>query len=212
MHDSKNIAYSDTETNIRKEKDTKAQTISKECVFSGKARGGRFEFRDILPGEADEAAMIEKLCFPPNEACSEAMMKRRVAAAPGLFLVAVDRVEGKLAGFLNGLSTNEDTFRDEFFVDTGLYDPDGENIMLLGLDVLPQYRGQGLAKEIVSRYIRRETERGRKQLLLTCLESKVKMYERMGFTNRGIAASSWGGEQWYEMSYRLNRTERGDQS
>ena len=28
--------------------------------------------------------------------------------------------------------------------------------MLLGLDVLPQYRGQGLAREIVSQYSKRE--------------------------------------------------------
>ena len=37
-------------------------------------------------------------------------------------------------------------------------------------------------------------------LLLTCLESKIRMYEKMGFCNHGLANSSWGGEQWYEMS------------
>jgi hypothetical protein len=30
------------------------------------------------------------------------------------------------------------------------------------------------------------------------------MYEKMGFTDRGIADSSWGGEQWHEMIYVLN--------
>ena len=164
----------------------------------------RFEFRNILPEEADQAAEIEKLCFPPNEACSETMMKERVAAAPELFLVAVDRKTGKLAGFLNGLSTKECAFRDEFFSDSGLYDPEGKNVMLLGLDVLPEYRGHGLAREIVSRYLRRERERGRRLLILTCLESKIKMYEKMGFRNYGIAKSSWGGEEWYEMGYVLD--------
>ncbi len=164
----------------------------------------RFEFSGILPEEDGQAAAIEKICFPPNEACSETIMKQRIAAAPDLFLVAVDRGTGKIAGFLNGLSTNECIFRDEFFLDVGLYDPKGENIMLLGLDVLPQYRGQGLAAAIVSRYIRRQAKRGRKQLLLTCLESKIKMYEKMGFSNQGIAGSSWGGEQWYEMRCQLN--------
>ena len=72
--------------------------------------------------------------------------------------------------------------------------------MLLGLDVLPEYRGRGLAREIVARYQKREKERGREALLLTCLGSKVKMYEKMGFKNDGVADSSWGGEQWYEMS------------
>lgn len=165
----------------------------------------RFLFRNILPQEADQAARIEEICFPPNEACSEKMMRERVAKAPELFLVAIDRQSGRIAGFLNGLSTNEGVFRDEFFIDAELYDPNGKNVMLLGLDVLPEYRGQGLAREIVLRYLRREHERGRESVILTCLDSKVKMYEGMGFVDRGIAQSSWGGEQWHEMCRELNR-------
>ena len=163
----------------------------------------QFEFRTILPEEAEQAARIEEICFPPNEACTEAMMRERVFQAPELFLVAVDKKTGKIAGFLNGLSTKESVFRDEFFTDAGLYDPDGKTVMLLGLDVLPEYRGMGLATEIVSQYAAKERERGRNLLLLTCLEGKIKMYEKMGFQNHGLAHSSWGGEEWYEMSYVL---------
>ena len=130
-------------------------------------------------------------------------MKERIAAAPELFLAAVDKETGKLAGFLNGLSTEESSFRDEFFTDITLYDPDGKNIMLLGLDVLPEYRGQGLAREIVYQYQRREQEKGRKALLLTCLDSKVEMYQKFGFQDEGIANSTWGGEEWHEMSCAL---------
>lgn len=164
----------------------------------------RFQFRSILPEEADQAARIEKICFPPNEACSEKMMRERVLTAPELFLVAIDRQSGKIAGFLNGLSTEESVFRDEFFTDAKLYDPAGRNVMLLGLDVLPEYRGQGLARAIMFQYLRRERERGREAAILTCLDSKVKMYEKMGFEDRGIAQSSWGGEQWHEMICKLN--------
>lgn len=164
----------------------------------------RFEFRDIRLEETEQAVLIEQICFPPNEACSAKMMKERIAAAPELFLVAVDRNNNKIAGFLNGIATDEAVFRDEFFEDAELHSPNGENIMLLGLDVLPEYRGQGLAKEIMTRYCRRERERGRKQLILTCLEAKVQMYEKMGYRNLGLANSSWGGEQWYEMSYELD--------
>ena len=53
-----------------------------------------FDFRPIHPDEADQTATIEKICFPPNEACSEAMMKDRVAKAPDLFLVAIDKETG----------------------------------------------------------------------------------------------------------------------
>ncbi|MGN0482961.1 MAG: GNAT family N-acetyltransferase [Lachnospiraceae bacterium] len=158
-----------------------------------------FEFRNIQKEEAEQAADIEQICFPPNEACSRQNMLERVEKAPELFLVAVDRKTGKIAGFLNGLATNETTLRDEFFTNANLYEPDGKNIMLLGLDVLPEYRGKGLARELVNQYRRREREHHRKSLILTCLPEKVKMYQKFGFQDEGIAASSWGGETWHEM-------------
>ena len=56
-----------------------------------------------------------------------------------LFLVAVDKSTGKLAGFLNGVATDEEKFRDEFFTDIDLCDENGKNVMLLGLDVLTEW-------------------------------------------------------------------------
>lgn len=158
-----------------------------------------FEFRNIRQEEADQAVMIEQICFPPNEACSEKDMKLRIAAAPEMFLVAEDKRSGKLAGFLNGLSTDENSFRDEFFTDAGLYQPDGKNVMLLGLNVVPEYRGRGLARALVYEYLQRERAKNRREVILTCLPSKVRMYKKMGFQDCGIANSSWGGEEWHEM-------------
>lgn len=163
----------------------------------------QFELRNIGIEEAEEAAEIERICFPPNEACSRQMMLERIRKAPELFLVAIDRETGKMAGFLNGLSTNEDTFWDEFFTDADLYDPEGRNVMLLGLDVLPEYRGRGLARLLVDTYLGRERNKGRCMVVLTCLEEKIQMYTKMGFKNEGISASVWGGEQWYDMSFKL---------
>lgn len=160
----------------------------------------RFAFRNIEPGETEQAIAIEQICFPPNEACSGKHMRERIVAAPELFLVAVDKETGKIAGFLNGIATDEYRFRDEFFTDAGLHHPDGKNIMLLGLDVLPQYRRQGLGRELVHQYLRREQEKLRKTVFLTCLQSKVEMYKKFGFSDLGISDSVWGGEEWHEMS------------
>ncbi len=163
----------------------------------------QFEFRGIRQEETEQAVQIEQICFPPHEACSRESMQRRIAAVPELFLVAVDSATGRIAGFLNGIATEESIFRDEFFTDETLYDPKGKNVMLLGLDVLPEYRGRGLAKAIVSQYARREKENGRQLLILTCLEGKVQMYQRMGFVDQGISESTWGNEEWHEMTYKL---------
>ena len=127
-----------------------------------------------------------------------------MAEAPELFLVAVDKNTGRLAGFLNGLATDEESFRDEFFKDSKMNKPDGKNIILLGLDVLPEHRGKNLAREIMSTYVERETKKGRKKLILTCLEHLVEMYKKMGYTDLGQANSTWGGESWHEMVYILN--------
>ena len=163
----------------------------------------QFEFRNIKQGETEEAIMIEQICFPPNEACSPKSMTERITAAPEFFLTAVDKETGKIAGFLNGVATDEDSFRDAFFTDISLHKAAGKNIMLLGLDVLPEYRGQGLAREIVNQYVRRQQEKGREKLILTCLDAKVEMYKKMGFSDKGIADSTWGGEEWHEMYYMI---------
>ena len=163
----------------------------------------KYEFRSVRPEEADIAADIEKICFPPNEACTREKIRERIQAAPDLFLVVIEKKTGKMAGFLNGFSTKEEKFRDEFFLDASLYDPAGKNVMLFGLDVLPQYRGEGLGRELIRVYCHREHENGRKRLVLTCLDSKIEMYQRFGFHDLGKADSTWGGEEWHEMEIPL---------
>lgn len=162
-----------------------------------------FEFRSIKQDEIPQAVNIEHTCFPPHEACSEKSMSDRIAKAPDLFLVAVEKESGKLVGFLNGFSTDESRFRDEFFTDINLYEPAGKNVMLFGLDVMPDYRKRGLARELINQYAKREKSNGRSRLILTCLDEKVDMYIRLGFKDLGIANSTWGDEQWHEMAYDL---------
>ena len=43
-----------------------SQDFLKECGCENKELNERFEFRNILPEEADQAVSIEKICFPPN--------------------------------------------------------------------------------------------------------------------------------------------------
>lgn len=165
----------------------------------------RYEFRSIKDNEAEQAVRIEQVCFPPNEACSEKNMTERVKSVPELFLVAVDKETGKIAGSLNGLATDETIFRDEFFKDVKLNNPKGKNVMLLGLSVLPEYRRQGLARELVRQYTLREKKNNREKLVLTCLDAKVPMYLDFGFTDLGISGSVWGGEVWHEMSLDIDK-------
>ena len=105
----------------------------------------RFLFRDIRADEADQAAEMEQICFPPHEACRPEIMRQRVAKAPDMFLVAEDVSTGRLAGLINGLPTSAPAFSDDAFTGFAMYDPDGERMFLAGVEVLPDYRHSGLA-------------------------------------------------------------------
>ena len=177
----------------------KAREILATLGIEDKEIYQRFDFRSIRQEEAEEAADIEAICFPPNEACTRQRMKERIAAAADTFLVAIDKETGKIAGFINGIATNEMQLTDEFFTDASLHDPEGNVLMILGLDVLPEYRKQGLGRELVYNCCRREQEKGRRMVMLTCHEKLVKMYKRMGFEDHGESGSTWGGEKWHEM-------------
>ncbi len=163
----------------------------------------KFLLRPVLPQEAEETIGIEYICFPSNEACTPESMRERARYAPECFLVAEDAETGKIAGFLDGIATNESVFRDEFFTDISLHDPDGNYVMLLGLDVRPEYRGRGLARRIMAEYAARQKALGRRALYLTCHEQLVPMYRKMGYKDLGLSASVWGGVQWNDMVMEL---------
>ena len=72
--------------------------------------------------------------------------------------------------------------------------------MILGLSILPEYRRQGLARELVRQYALKEKKNNREKLILTCLDAKVPMYLDFGFTDH-----VWGGEVWHEMSLDIHK-------
>lgn len=133
------------------------------------------------------------------------MMRERVEKAADSFMIA--EVSGNVlavdhltvAGFINGIATNDEKFRDDFFTDASLHNPAGKNVMLCGVDVLPAYRNQGLASLMMQAYKADAKKQGRENLLLTNLEEKVPFYKRMGYVDLGQADSTWGGEVWHEM-------------
>ena len=160
----------------------------------------QYEFRNIKQDEIPQAAEIEKRCFPPNEACSYEHMEQRVKKAPELFLVAVDKKTGLLAGFLNGLATEKKHLTDDFFTDAEVAIIRQEK--MLCFLVLMSFRNveeEGL-QEHWWKNIFEEKRKDRKKLILTYVEEKVEMYKKFGFMDHGIGISQWGGEAWHEMS------------
>ena len=158
-----------------------------------------YRFRQILPEEGVQAGEMDRICFPPEEAKPMEIMCRFVDKIPEQFLAAIDRRTGKVAGYLCGISSDEEHFRDEFFTDLSFHDPAARTAYLLGLDILPEHRGRGLAKELLRIYGIWGRVRGKHRMVLTAHEEKVGMYEKLGFADLGISNSVWGGGIWHEM-------------
>ena len=135
------------------------------------------------PGEADRLAEIEAICFPPAEAASHEEVVKRMGAFPENFVVAV----------------KDEQIVDEFYHDITLHRKDGEIQTVFGLNVIPEYRHQGIAGELVEYFKELAKERGKKALILTCKEHMIPFYESHGLKKLGVADSCHGGATWYDM-------------
>lgn len=142
-------------------------------------------------------ARIERLCFPPAEAAEEAEVLKRIQTFPENFFVA--EADGKVVGFINGGNTDKPVLPDEFYHDITMHRPDGAYQTVFGLNVLEEYRRNGIGEKLVRHYAKVAEERGKKAVILTCKEQKIHFYEKCGFQYYGVADSSHGGATWYNM-------------
>ena len=156
------------------------------------------KIRGVQPADLERVTEIEAACFPAAEAASRQTFQGRIAAFPEYFLVA--EAEDKLIGFINGCVTNSLVICDEFFRNTSYHIPSGENLTVFGLDVVPEYRNQGIAAKLMQHFIQVAKDTGRKRVILTCKEQLVHYYESFGYVNNGISNSTHGGAKWFDMT------------
>lgn len=153
--------------------------------------------RNAKREEAVILAQIEKECFPPAEAAGEKDIQERMDAFGDCFFVA--EADGKIVGFINGAVAKEPHLPDEMYHDAGLHDPNGAYQTVFGLDVLPDFRRQGIAGKLLNRMIAHAKECGRKGVVLTCKDHLVHYYAGFGFEDYGVADSVHGGARWNDM-------------
>lgn len=153
--------------------------------------------RPALPSDLDAIASVEAICFPAAEAASKESLEKRLAAFPECFFAA--EADGTIIGFINGCATDEQTIRDEMFDDSSLHNPNGQYQSIFGLDVLPEYRREGIGAKLMEYLIANARDKGRAGLILTCKDRLIHYYAKFGYQNLGISASVHGGAVWYDM-------------
>ena len=155
------------------------------------------KIRRVAVEDLDILAAVERECFPEAEAASKSSLEQRIKTFPDSFFVA--EIGGKIIGFINGCVTNEMTIYDELFSDTSLHMPNGYYQAIFGLDVIPDYRNQGIAAQLMNHMIDTAKSAGRKGLILTCKDNLIHYYSKFGFENKGMSNSKHGGSVWYDM-------------
>lgn len=157
-----------------------------------------FELVNPTRDDLDALCEMERLCFPPGEVLTREQLAPKLERAAGLWLVARDVAIGQPAGFLDGVASDAERFDDLFFDGVAGHDPLGKNIMLTGLEVLPAYRGRGLAHRLMAAYQALRRAEGRRALFLTCHAEKLAFYRDMGFESLGPSASALGSGEWLD--------------
>lgn len=157
-----------------------------------------YTIRNVKIEDLDQVTEVEALCFPAAEAAVEASFRQRIETFPDSFFVAEDD-NGRIIGFINGCVTDERTIRDEMFEDSGLHHTEGLYQSVFGLDVIPEFRRQGVAADLMNRLMQEAKARGKKGMILTCKDRLIHYYEKFGYRNLGLSASVHGGAVWYDM-------------
>ena len=156
-----------------------------------------WNFRTTQLSDLDRVTEIEYICFPAEQAATRAAFEQRIKTFPSHFILLEH--EGTPIGFVNGAVLDARYIEDEMYERTDSHNEQGAYQSVYGLDVLPEYRGRGLAHKLMAQLIDQAKKEGRRGVTLTCLEEKIGFYETMGFKNEGVSDSSHGGVVWNNM-------------
>ncbi|WP_319542805.1 N-acetyltransferase [uncultured Pseudodesulfovibrio sp.] len=144
---------------------------------------------------------IECNCFPAAEAALTSSLEQRIIEYPEGFFVA--ELDGRVVGQLNSGSTDKDDITDEEFKQLIGHDPEGKNIVIFSLAVLPEFQHRGIADQMMTAFIKQSRKLDKKNILLLCKDNLIPYYSRHGFTDSGISESNHGGATWHEMALAL---------
>lgn len=150
--------------------------------------------------DLDTLTKIEALCFPALEAASKKAFQERLSAFPNCFYLLVDEND-QILSFVNGMRINEKTIPDAVYSNVELHQEDGYYFAIMGLNTDPDYQGQGYASKVILHLIEDTASLGLNGIILTCKDHMLPFYEKLGFENKGLSASTHGNATWYDMMY-----------
>ena len=151
--------------------------------------------------DLDELHRIEELCFGSGKAASREAFLFRLTHYPQWFLKA--SIGRKTAGLINGCPSDQKYITDNLYLAESTFNLQGENLLIFGLAVHPEFRKLGIAHALMDHILKAAREGGKKRVSLSCKESLVPFYEGFGYTNHGASDSTIGGIKFFDMEMEL---------
>lgn len=153
----------------------------------------RAQLRDL-----DEIVAIEWANFSSEEAISREALADHIKKIQTSFLVA--EVDGKIQGYLEGPVRPGRYLIDSSFekVEDLSHLPNGY-ISITSLSIAPEAQSLGLGRKLIEAMKKIAVQDGRLGINLTCHDYLIHYYEKHGFVNEGLSASTYAGEIWYDM-------------
>jgi ribosomal protein S18 acetylase RimI-like enzyme len=162
--------------------------------------------RNVTEQDLNECFAVESACYTSDGATREKILTRIRLFSEG-FIVA--DFEGSIIGIINSGSTNsEDLTREEFKEMVG-HDNNGKNMVIFSLAVLPEFRGQGVSRKLMEKFLEVSRMLKKEKILLICKSELIPYYEQFRFIYVGKSRSEHGGFSWHEMYLPLGPSVRG---
>ncbi len=151
--------------------------------------------------DLNELHAIETVSFPAGMAAGYKAFRYRLNNYPQWFYKAEFR--RKTIGLIDGCSSERKYITDDLYQINGDFNECGDNLLIFGLAVHPDYRGRGAAHKLMRHILYAAKADRKKRASLTCRENLIGFYESFGFKNHGVSNSVIGGVQYYDMEINL---------
>lgn len=155
------------------------------------------QIRPVSVEDLAAICQIEAESFTPNEAATPEDLAARIRDLPSTFLVAVR--EGQVAGFIVAAQASQRYVTDNLFHETWPSAPKGGFLLVTTLAVAHDFREQGIGTALLATLKDVAIAQERDGISLTCHDYLVAYYERNGFKNEGVSASTHGGGTWFDL-------------
>lgn len=153
--------------------------------------------RQVKLNDLDVIFDIERANFSETEAAGYDALKLRILETPDTFLIA--EIAGEVAGYIEGPVIKSQHLTDDLFKTVVKNPITGGYIAVTSLSVSEKYQDQSVGKQLIMALKMLAKKQGRDGITLTCHDYLIGYYEKNGFINHGLSASTYGGGIWYEM-------------